>query len=107
MHVGIIMFITDYGLPVTQLAKEVEARGFESLWIPEHSHIPISRKSQYPAGGDLPKRYYDCMDPFPVLGAAEVRQHVGVAPGVESALITPAFVVHGVAADVDHPVDAR
>lgn len=70
MHVGVLMFITDYGLPVTQLAKALEDRGFESLWIPEHSHIPVSRKSQYPAGGDLPKRYYDCMDPFPVIGAA-------------------------------------
>ncbi|MCA8928618.1 MAG: LLM class F420-dependent oxidoreductase [Alphaproteobacteria bacterium] len=70
MHVGVLMFITDYALPVTQLARALEDRGFESLWIPEHSHIPISRKSQYPAGGDLPKRYYDCMDPFPVIGAA-------------------------------------
>lgn len=70
MHVGVLMFITDYGLPVTQLAKALEDRGFESLWIPEHSHIPVSRRSQYPAGGDLPKRYYDCMDPFPVIGAA-------------------------------------
>jgi len=70
MQVGVLMFITDYGLPVTQLAKALEGRGFESLWIPEHSHIPVSRKSQYPAGGDLPKRYYDCMDPFPVIGAA-------------------------------------
>jgi probable F420-dependent oxidoreductase len=64
------MFITDYALPVTELAKALEDRGFESLWIPEHSHIPVTRKSQYPAGGDLPKRYYDCMDPFPVIGAA-------------------------------------
>ena len=70
MQVGVLMFITDYGLPVTQLAKALEGRGFESLWIPEHSHIPVSRRSQYPAGGDLPKRYYDCMDPFPVIGAA-------------------------------------
>jgi probable F420-dependent oxidoreductase len=70
MDVGIIMFMTDYTLPVTELAKAMEDRGFESLWIPEHSHIPISRKSQYPAGGDLPKRYYDCMDPFPMIGAA-------------------------------------
>ena len=70
MDVGVLMFITDYALPVTQLAKELEDRGFESLWIPEHSHIPLSRKSQFPAGGDLPKRYYDCMDPFPVIGAA-------------------------------------
>ncbi len=59
MDAGVLYFTTDYGMPVTQLAKEMEDRGFENLWIPEHSHIPISRKSQYPAGGDLPKRYYD------------------------------------------------
>lgn len=70
MDVGVLMFMTDYTLPVAELAKALEDRGFESLWIPEHSHIPISRTSQYPAGGDLPKRYYDCMDPFPLLGAA-------------------------------------
>ncbi len=70
MQVGVLMFMTDYALPVTQLAKELEERSFESLWIPEHSHIPVSRQSPYPAGGELPKRYYDCMDPFPVIGAA-------------------------------------
>ena len=70
MDVGVLMFMTDYALPVSQLAQASENRGFESLWIPEHSHIPITRKSQYPAGGDLPKRYYDCMDPFPVIGVA-------------------------------------
>jgi len=70
MDVGVLYFTTDYGMPVTELAKAMEDRGFESLWIPEHSHIPVSRKSQYPAGGDLPKRYYDCMDPFLVIGAA-------------------------------------
>lgn len=83
MHVGILMFMTDYALPVTQLAKAMEDRGFESLWIPEHSHIPLTRKSQYPAGGDLPKRYYDCMDPFPVIGAAAAATtNLKVATGI-------------------------
>ena len=70
MDVGVLMFMTEYALPVTQLAQALEDRGFESFWIPEHSHIPAARESQYPAGGDLPKRYYDCMDPFPLIGAA-------------------------------------
>jgi hypothetical protein len=48
----------------------LEDRGFDSLWVPEHSHIPLTRKSPFPSGGDLPKKYYDVMDPFVVLGAA-------------------------------------
>lgn len=83
MDVGVLMFMTDYALPVTELAPALEERGFESLWIPEHSHIPVSRASQHPAGGDLPKRYYDCMDPFPVIGAAAaVTKTLKVATGI-------------------------
>ena len=60
-------------LSETFIAQEIlalEQRGFESLWAPEHSHIPLSRKSPFPGGGDLPKRYYDAMDPFVTLTAA-------------------------------------
>ncbi|HEX3415543.1 MAG TPA: LLM class flavin-dependent oxidoreductase, partial [Stellaceae bacterium] len=51
-------------------ARALEERGFESVWAPEHSHIPLSRKTPFPGGGDLPKQYYDAMDPFVVLAAA-------------------------------------
>src|ERR1700741_2816392 len=64
------MFFTDYSMTPTELALALEERGFDSLWVPEHSHIPLSRKSPFPSGGDLPKKYYDVMDPFVVLGAA-------------------------------------
>ena len=70
MHVGVAMFVTDYSIAPTELARALEDRGFESLWLPEHSHIPLSRASPWPQGGDLPKKYYDVMDPFVVLGAA-------------------------------------
>jgi probable F420-dependent oxidoreductase len=72
MKIGITMFPTDYTIPPHELAIECEARGFESLWLPEHSHIPASRRSPYPGGGDLPKPYYDSYDPFVSLGAAAV-----------------------------------
>ena len=52
------------------MADALEERGFESLWAPEHSHIPLSRQSPFPQGGDLPKKYYDVMDPFVTLSAA-------------------------------------
>ncbi len=67
---GVSMFFTDYSMPPGELGQALEARGFESVWAPEHSHIPLSRKSPFPGGGDLPKRYYDAMDPFVTLTAA-------------------------------------
>jgi alkanesulfonate monooxygenase SsuD/methylene tetrahydromethanopterin reductase-like flavin-dependent oxidoreductase (luciferase family) len=70
MHFGGAMFFTDYSMPASELARALEERGFESVWAPEHSHIPLSRKTPFPGGGDLPKQYYDAMDPFVVLAAA-------------------------------------
>ncbi len=70
MRIGGAMFFTDYSMSPTELARALEERGFDSLWVPEHSHIPLTRKSPFPSGGDLPKKYYDVMDPFVVLSAA-------------------------------------
>ena len=70
MQFGASMFFTDYSMPAAALATALEARGFESIWAPEHSHIPVSRKSPWGGGGELPKHYYDVMDPFVSLTAA-------------------------------------
>jgi len=70
MKIGIAMFITDYSMTPAAIARAAEERGFDSFWAPEHSHIPISRRSPFPSGGELPKQYYDVMDPFVVLTAA-------------------------------------
>src|SRR6516225_9648609 len=70
MDFGVLMFFTDYAISAVDLAKALEERGFESVWAPEHSHIPTSRKTPFPGGGELPKRYYDAMDPFVSLTAA-------------------------------------
>jgi probable F420-dependent oxidoreductase len=67
---GVSMFFTDYSMGPGELGQALETRGFESVWAPEHSHIPVSRKTPFPGGGDLPKKYYDCMDPFVTLTAA-------------------------------------
>jgi probable F420-dependent oxidoreductase len=67
---GIMMFPTDDAIDPAALAEEVEARGFESLWFPEHSHIPTKRESPYPGGGDLPRKYSHTYDPFVALTAA-------------------------------------
>jgi len=70
MEFGAAIFFTDYSLGPAELGRALEERGFESLWAPEHSHIPLSRRSPFPQGGDLPKKYYDVMDPFVTLAAA-------------------------------------
>ena len=70
MQIGAAMFFTDYSMSSVALAQALEERGFESMWAPEHSHIPLTRKSPFAAGGELPKQYYDVMDPFVTLSAA-------------------------------------
>ena len=70
MQLGAAMFFTDYSMTPAELGRALEERGFDSVWAPEHSHIPVTRASAYPQGGDLPKRYYDVMDPFVTLTAA-------------------------------------
>jgi alkanesulfonate monooxygenase SsuD/methylene tetrahydromethanopterin reductase-like flavin-dependent oxidoreductase (luciferase family) len=83
MHIGVAMFFTDYSMTPQELAVAAEQRGFDSVWSPEHSHIPISRKSAFPSGGDLPKKYYDAMDPFVALmAAAAVTKKIKVGTGV-------------------------
>jgi probable F420-dependent oxidoreductase len=83
MHVGAGMFFTDYAIPARELGPALEQRGFESVWAPEHSHIPLSRKSPFPSGGELPKEYYDAMDPFASLSAiAAVTRMLKLGTGV-------------------------
>src|SRR3954470_7060692 len=83
MDVGVAIFFTDYAMSPAALGKALEERGFESVWAPEHSHIPLSRRSPWPAGGDLPKKYYDAMDPFVTLTmAAAATKTLKVGTGV-------------------------
>jgi probable F420-dependent oxidoreductase len=70
MHFGAAMFFTDVSMTPRELAPLLEERGFESLWVPEHSHIPVVRSMPFPGGPELPRPYYDIMDPFLVLTAA-------------------------------------
>lgn len=70
MKFGIATFVTDDGIDPVSLARAIEERGFESLVIAEHTHIPASRESAYPGGGELPEPYYRTLDPFVTLAAA-------------------------------------
>ncbi|MBN9560140.1 MAG: LLM class F420-dependent oxidoreductase [Alphaproteobacteria bacterium] len=83
MKIGAVMFFTEYSMRPDALARALEERGFESLWVPEHSHIPLSRLSEYPSGGPLIRPYYDIMDPFLVLNAAAtVTTNLKIGTGV-------------------------
>jgi probable F420-dependent oxidoreductase len=83
MHVGVGLFFTDYSMTPAALGKALEERGFESVWAAEHSHIPLSRRSPWPGGAELPKQYYDVMDPFVTLtAAAAATKRLKVGTGV-------------------------
>jgi len=103
MRYGVIMFATHYAIRPDELAREVEARGFESLWFPEHTHIPVSRRSPWPGGGELPKEYWHAYDPFVALTLAAaatrtLRLGTGICLVVERDPITTAKEV----ASLDH-----
>jgi probable F420-dependent oxidoreductase len=83
MHYGLTYFPTDYSIQPVEIAREAEARGFESLWLPEHTHIPVERKSPWPGGPELPKMYYDVYEPFISLAsAAAVTTKLKLATGI-------------------------
>jgi probable F420-dependent oxidoreductase len=70
MNFGVSIFPTRYSIGPAELARAVEERGFESLFVPEHTHIPTSRRSPWPGGPDLPDEYRETLDPFLALTAA-------------------------------------
>ncbi len=83
MDFGAAMFFTDYSMGPADLGRALEARGFELVWAPEHSHIPSSRTSPFPQGGQLPQKYYEAMDPFVSLtAAAMVTNTLRISTGV-------------------------
>ena len=83
MHIGICMFNTDYAIRIEDLARAAEERGFESLFLPEHTHIPASRRTPFPGGGELPREYSHTLDPFVALAyAAAVTTRLKLGTGI-------------------------
>src|SRR5438876_11416932 len=83
MEFGASIFFTAYSISPTELAVALEERGLDALWVAEHSHIPVPRRTPAPGGGELPKRYYDVMDPFVTLSvAAAVTERLKLGTGV-------------------------
>src|SRR6266702_4412744 len=83
MRIGAFYFPTDYGINLAELARALEDRGFDSLYVPEHTHIPVSRKTPFPGGGELPKRYAHTHDPFVGLAfAAAATKKLLIGTGI-------------------------
>ncbi|MFE7460470.1 LLM class F420-dependent oxidoreductase [Streptomyces sp. NPDC057554] len=83
MRIATTIFLTDETVTPVRLARELEQRGFAGLYLPEHTHIPVSRRTPYPAGGDLPREYGRTLDPFVALGqAAAVTERITLGTGI-------------------------
>jgi probable F420-dependent oxidoreductase len=80
---GVMMFATDYAIQPVELARATEERGLDSLFFPEHTHIPTSRKSPWPGGADLPMEYSHTHDLFVALtAAAAVTKRIKLGTGI-------------------------
>ncbi|MBV7246458.1 MULTISPECIES: LLM class F420-dependent oxidoreductase [Streptomyces] len=83
MRISTTIFLTDETVTPVRLARELEQRGFGGLYLPEHTHIPVSRRTPYPMGGDLPREYGRTLDPFVALGqAAAVTERLTLGTGI-------------------------
>jgi len=108
MQIGLFPFCTDYSMPVDQLAVAAEERGFDSIWLPEHTHIPASRLTRYPGGGELPREYSHTLDPFVALGiAAGVTRRLKLGTGICLAIEHQALTLAKTVATLDHVSNGR
>lgn len=103
MKYGIQMFPTDYAIPVTELGRAAEELGFESVFYPEHTHIPTSRRTPWPGGGELPKEYSHTLDPFVACAAtAAATKTLKVGTGVCLVMQRDPIITAKEVASVDH-----
>lgn len=108
MRFGVTMFVTDQTIGITELARATEERGFDSLWLPEHTHIPTSRRTPYPMGGELPEYYKRCLDPFVALAAAAVAApSLRLGTGILLSAQRDPIVTAKAAASLDHVSGGR
>ena len=108
MKIGAVMFFTADSMQPAALGRALEERGFESLWVPEHTHIPSSRKSQYPAGGGLIRPYYEIMDPFLALNtAAAVTTRLKIGTGIALVIQRDPIVTAKMVSTIDRLSNGR
>ena len=103
MKIGLAMFPTDYAIPPAELGRLAEEHGFECLLFPEHTHIPTSRKTPYPGGGDLPDDYSHTHDPFVALAqVAAVTERILIGTGICLVVERDPIVCAKEVASLDH-----
>jgi probable F420-dependent oxidoreductase len=104
MRYGVTIFATDVSIDVVELARAVEERGLESIWLPEHTHIPTSRRTPWPGGaGELPDQYKRCLDPFVALTAVAIAApSLRVGTGIMLTAQREPIVTAKAAASLDH-----
>jgi probable F420-dependent oxidoreductase len=102
MKFGISTFVNDDSIDTVSLARAIEERGFDSLVIAEHTHIPASRESAYPLGGELPSIYYRTLDPFVTLAAAAaVTSRIELFTGIALLIQRDPIITAKEAASID------
>ncbi|MGJ6121547.1 LLM class F420-dependent oxidoreductase [Mycolicibacterium sp. Y3] len=102
MKFGISTFVTDDTIDTVTLAQAIEERGFDALAIAEHTHIPASRESAYPLGGELPDIYYRTLDPFVTLAAAAaVTSRIQLITGIALLIQRDPIITAKEAASID------
>src|SRR5258707_12715420 len=108
MKIGAVMFFTADSMQPAALGRALEERGFESLWVPEHTHIPSTRKTPYPGGGPLIRPYYDIMDPFLVLNpTAAATTTLKIGTGIALLTQRDPLVTVNLVATFDQPSNRR
>ena len=108
LRYSVTMAATDLGLGIAEVARAVEERGLDGLWLPDHTHIPVSRQTPYPLGGDLPDRYLHLLDPLTSLAmAAAVTSRIRVGTGVLLAAQRDPIVTAKALATIDQQSGGR
>ena len=103
MEIGLANFLTDYGMQPAELGRAAEERGFESLFFPEHTHIPVSRETPWPGGGELPREYSHPYSPFVALSfAAAATDRIKLGTGVCLIIERDPIVTAKEVATLDH-----
>ncbi len=108
MKFGLAIFPADYATPPAEVARMAEQRGFESLLFPEHTHIPVSRATPYPPGGELPDEYRHTIDPFVCCtAAAAATERLMVGTGICLVVERDPIITAKEVASVDHVSGGR
>jgi probable F420-dependent oxidoreductase len=108
MDLGVVTFLTDYGIDPLVLGRAVEERGLDALFLTEHTHIPTSRESPWPGGAELPVRYWHTFDPFVALAAiAAVTERIALGPAVSLVPQHDPIVLAKAVASVDRIAHGR